>query len=434
MITKALRYLLEKLEAREAKAAAAAARAGESLAPLVTHVVDEPPSTPPPPASCVVVNSSERDLTQIRSLMQEANAEVVVATSENLTNADVAKAANGVIFMGVAEGAEEAARATLAKLGAAHYGGAVQLLGANERVSMEALAEAAARESIRTLPSLVTPVTRNAIEETIKSEGLARTASGAIAVDLGVALRKHWIEFWYQPKIHLPTRRMVGAESLARLRHPTHGALLPGSFLPGAAVSDVAQLGIEALKTCFRDWVAFERAQFNLRLAVNIPIVAIDADEIVRLIDGQNLAKYWPGLVVDVEAKDIRDIKPETRELVKRLKERGVDIAVDNVNADPDALQSLVTLPVSEIKLARSLIHGVSNSASLQSICQLLIDLAHHLRATSVANGVETKPDLESLRGMGCDIVQGQVFAPALPRAQFVNLLMSRPRQGQPAG
>jgi len=198
-------------------------------------------------------------------------------------------------------------------------------------------------------------------------------------------------------------------------------------------VPDLASLGIEALKACFRDWTAFQRAQFNLRLAVNIPIAAIDADQIVRLIDGQQLAQNWPGLVVDIEETDIRVIKPETRDLVMRLKERGIDIAVDNVGTDPEALASIVTLPLSEIKLARSLVHGVSTSQSRQSICRLLIDLAHHLRATTVANGIEVAADLEILRGLGCDVAQGQLLAPALPRAQFISLLMRHPPRVPPA-
>ena len=307
MITKILRYLLNTLEAKETPSPTANTEA-------VGHPTGEPagfadhhpqPSThPPPAASCLVVDSSDRDLTQIRAIMSEAKAAVEVATGESLPGA-ATKTTPGVVFLGVAEGGEDSARTALAKLGLAQYGGAVQLVGANDRVSVEALCEMAAQQSVRTLPSLVSPVTRHALEETVKSEGLGRTANGAIAIDLGVALRKHWIEFWYQPKIHLVKRRLVGAESLARLRHPTHGPLLPSSFLPNAAIADLAQLGTEALKASFRDWVAFDRAQFNLRLAVNIPIVAIDADQIVRLIDGQQLAQSWPGLVVDIEETDI---------------------------------------------------------------------------------------------------------------------------------
>jgi len=425
MIKQILRYLLNTLEAKE-KANASPSPRPPAIEPMEPGPAPRTAGTAPPAASCVVVDPSDRDLSQIRAAMDRARANVVVASAETLPGA-VAETRPGVIFLNVAEGEEEAGRATLARLGSAEYGGAVQLVGANDRVRMDALSEAAAQQSVRTLPSLVSPVTPLAVEETIRSEGLGRTANGEIAIDLGVALRKHWIEFWYQPKIHLAKRRLVGAESLARLRHPTHGPLLPSSFLPNAAVPDLAQLGIEALKASFRDWMAFERAKFNLRLAVNIPIIAIDANQIVRLIDGQQLAQSWPGLVVEVEEKDIRTIKPETRELVTQLKERGVDIAVDNVGADPAALSGLVTLPISEIKLARSLVHGASSSPSRQSICRLLIDLAHHIRATTVANGVEATADLEMLRGLGCDIVQGQLLAPALPRAQFVNLLMRHP-------
>ena len=162
---------------------------------------------------------------------------------------------------------------------------------------------------------------------------------------------------------------------------------------------------------------------------MNIPIDALDADQIIGLIEAQQLAPKWPGLVFDIEEQDVRRIKPDTRDLLDRLRSHGIDIAVDNVGVDPGALASLVTLPVTEIKLARSLVHDLTASQSRQTIARLLIDLAHRLGALAVANGIETAADAKVLQDLGCDLGQGQFFAPALPRAQFVALLTRRPSQ-----
>jgi EAL domain-containing protein (putative c-di-GMP-specific phosphodiesterase class I) len=94
------------------------------------------------------------------------------------------------------------------------------------------------------------------------------TAAGRIALD--EALRNGWIEFWYQPKIDLRKKQLVGVEAFARARHPQDGVLMPSAFLPGATEVDLIALPEQALADTLKAALNFTRIGVNLRPAVNI--------------------------------------------------------------------------------------------------------------------------------------------------------------------
>src|SRR5881227_4494151 len=91
-------------------------------------------------------------------------------------------------------------------------------------------------------------------------------------IEIDEALENGWFEMWYQPKIDLKRKCLAGAEALARIRHPTFGVLLPGTFLPGITEQSVASLTEHALVSTLRNWATFDEAGFNLQLAVNVPV------------------------------------------------------------------------------------------------------------------------------------------------------------------
>ena len=177
MIKQALRYLLDVLEAKDTPAASQgvddldAVRAAPRSNPVA-----------PGPATCFVVDASDADFLQIRAVMDSAQATAVRVSAASLQHA-VSTEAPSIIFVGVPEGGESAARAMLMNLAAAAFGGSVQLVGATPNIVVEPLDPAASSRTLRTLEPLVSPLGRNALEDIVKSEGLARTADGAIAVD-----------------------------------------------------------------------------------------------------------------------------------------------------------------------------------------------------------------------------------------------------------
>ena len=103
-------------------------------------------------------------------------------------------------------------------------------------------------------------------------------------IAIAEALRNHWFEIWYQPKIDLKRKCLAGAEALARIRHPQLGVLLPGSFLPDVDEDSVAELAQHALVATLCDWTMFEEAGFNLHLAINVPVGVLLKLPIAKLV------------------------------------------------------------------------------------------------------------------------------------------------------
>ena len=369
-----------------------------------------------------IVSTGESDRQQITAALESTNASVERLSNAQAITAAAAKARPDVVFMGVAEGGESAMLDLLRKIDPSALGGAVQFVRENARVALEPFDKLAQERGVRSLPSLTSPVTREAIEQTIASEGLARTQAGAIMVDLGLALRNNWVEFWYQPKVDLARRNLVGAESLARIRHPTHGTLLPASFLHAPA-ADLSRLGLEAIRTAMRDWDAFHRLNFNLRLTVNVTVGATSSDRIVMLIETQPCDHGWPGLILDVDEADFVRSKQQTKAIQQALKAHGIVFAIDYVGASGSRAFEFAEVEFVELKIANRLTLGVSTSVAQRAACQSYIDFAHRSRALATAIGLETVPDAKALIELGCDLAQGTVFSPALQRAQFVNLL-----------
>ena len=116
-------------------------------------------------------------------------------------------------------------------------------------------------------------------------------------IAIAEALRNHWFETWYQPKIDLKRKCLAGAEALARIRHPQLGVLLPGSFLPDVDEESVAELAQHALVATLCDWSMFEEAGFNLHLAINVPVSVLFKLPIPALVNEfRPKSERWPGL------------------------------------------------------------------------------------------------------------------------------------------
>src|SRR5262249_26292891 len=125
-------------------------------------------------------------------------------------------------------------------------------------------------------------------------------------VTLADVLRRGWFEQWYQPKIELRTRRLVGAEALVRARQPDGRVLPPGVFLPGAPEADMLALTERVIATALSDWEELAANGIPVTLAVNVPVsalVKLPIADIVRA--GRPKAESWPGLILEVTEDEV---------------------------------------------------------------------------------------------------------------------------------
>jgi EAL domain-containing protein (putative c-di-GMP-specific phosphodiesterase class I) len=254
-------------------------------------------------------------------------------------------------------------------------------------------------------------------------------------VDVDQALREHWLEIWYQPKIDLRRKCLAGAEALARIHHPTLGILLPHSFLPGIDDDCLARLTEHALLTTLYDWTTFDEAGYNLHLAINVPVGSLLRLPVPSLVrEYRPKSDRWPGLVVEVsEDQIVRDIALAS-EIAKQLKVSGVSVAIDDFGGGYSSFASLRELPFAELKIDHTFVKNCASEGTNGAICQTAIDLAHRFGSVAVAEGIEQMADLQALQVMRCDYGQGVLLSPPMPKERFIGLLNSRNnKRPQPA-
>jgi EAL domain-containing protein (putative c-di-GMP-specific phosphodiesterase class I) len=267
----------------------------------------------------------------------------------------------------------------------------------------------------------------NVVEDRQRAPVGSTSAEAPPRIAIAEALRNHWFEIWYQPKIDLKRRCLAGAEALARIRHPQFGVLPPGSFVPDVDEQSIADLAQYALMATLCDWSEFEEAGFNLHLAVNVPAGVLLRLPIQALLDEcRPKSERWPGLTVEItEDQIVRDLA-FAKQISDQLQASGIKLAIDDFGAGYSSFSSMRQLPFAELKVDRSFVLGCATDATNAAICQTAIDLAHRFGSAAVAEGIEAQIDLQALMVMGCDFGQGPLIAPPMPKERFLELLRQR--------
>ena len=322
------------------------------------------------------------------------------------------------------------------KLVSWQYEGAVQIVSGNTLEVLEDVKTLGESYGLKMLPVMRKPVLPESLlsivehevssssmtEETIKPA--APVVKAGEAINLGLALREGWVEVWYQPKYDVATLEMVGAECLSRLRHPEKGIIPPALFLTGATAEDIASLTKTVLRQACRDWSDFDEAGHALRLAVNVPGHQILDVPLVKLIrELSPRSERWPGLVLEItEDEALRDIEA-ARSISTQLKIYNVALSIDDFGMGYSSFARLREIPFKEIKLDRSLVDGCAEDEVKGALCRSVIDLAHSFGAKAVAEGVESKKDLDYLRSIWCDLAQGYLCARPMPKDKLLAIL-----------
>jgi EAL domain-containing protein (putative c-di-GMP-specific phosphodiesterase class I) len=333
-----------------------------------------------------------------------------------------------LVFLNVAPESSEAIETVIA-LGRRSYSGHVQLMGARGSAVMAHVKSIGEQHRLKMLSVLKKPFETSAILKILQELKLGDPPSIAGRIDLEEALNNNWIEFWYQPKIDLRKKQLVGVEAFARARHPTLGVLLPTAFMPGAQDSIVTALAELALTQSLNASRRFTEIGVNLRLAVNIPVPALVKLPLTEIIQTQR-SKFekWPGMIIDIPEEQIVSDLALANEMAKKLQPLDVLLAVDHFGRGCGSLARLKESPFAEFKIDRSFVTdaGPGSDKGNAPICKTIIDLAHNFGSVAVAIGIERACDALALTGMGCDHGQGFLLGQPMPEERFTSLLKQR--------
>jgi EAL domain-containing protein (putative c-di-GMP-specific phosphodiesterase class I) len=238
--------------------------------------------------------------------------------------------------------------------------------------------------------------------------------------DLRRAIEEHELIVHYQPKVVRSQKdwQVRSAEALVRWRHPRLGLLAPGEFLPMAEQSGLI-VGVTdfVLTDAIRQIGHWRTRGLELGAAVNLsPRLVQDLEFPDRL--GLILREFDASaeqLTLEVtEAASLDD--PElVMDIFTRLRVRGVGLSLDDFGIGTSSLTQLYKMPFSEVKIDRMLIGEIPTGRAAATVVRAIIDLAHNLSLSVCAEGVESSPVFEMLDQAGCDALQGEFIAHAMP-------------------
>jgi len=253
--------------------------------------------------------------------------------------------------------------------------------------------------------------------------------------ELRRAFETEQLHLAYQPLVDADGRT-VAAEALLRWHHPERGEISPERFIPVAEASGlIIALGRWVLdRVCA--WLAELDADSRVhlgRVAVNVSAREFHHPDFVKrveqILDTHGVDGHW--LTFEVTENVLIDRLGATGRRMKRLKARGIRFDVDDFGTGYSALTYLQHLPVDGIKIDRGFIRGVTAETGTAAIVDAILALAGRLSLDVVAEGVETRGQLEFLTAKGCRVFQGFLWSAALPPATLLAHL-DRPQEGPP--
>ena len=312
-------------------------------------------------------------------------------------------------------------------LGGDGYRGQVQLMSGRGSAVLAHVKSIGEQQRLQMLPVLRKPFETSAISKLLQDLKLGQPPAVAGRIDLEEALARDWIEFWYQPKIDLRKKQLIGAEAFARARHPLHGVLMPGAFMPGAKDADLLTLSERALTKSLKAAINFAKLGVHLRMAVNVPVnalVKLPVADIVQSYIPQ--FEKWPGLIIDVTEEQIVTDLALANDITQKLHHLDVKLAIDDFGRGYSSLVRLKHLPFAELKLDRAFVTDCGTDKVNAPLCKTVIDLAHNFGSVAVAIGIEKASDALALVSMGCDYGQGFLLGQPMPEDRFSSLLRQR--------
>ncbi len=241
------------------------------------------------------------------------------------------------------------------------------------------------------------------------------------------ALERDELDLYYQPQISLNTGEIIGLEALLRWKHPQMGMISPGVFIPLAEQNGlINSIGDWVLKTASRQGRVWQdKGLPPLRIAVNLSILQFNNPNMVRNLKNILNETGLNPQSLELEITENIAIEEEryTRDVLHKLKKLGVSISIDDFGTAYSSLGRLKTLPIDRIKIDMQFVQAIENSEKDQAIVQVIINLAKSLGLGVLAEGVETKDQLEFLHQKKCDDVQGYYYYRPMPVDEIEALL-----------
>jgi len=273
-----------------------------------------------------------------------------------------------------------------------------------------------AKEKGKNQFQLCTLIIKNSLMEEVK-----------LTNSLYCALERNELELYYQPQVNIISGEIIGLEALIRWHNTTLGLVNPGDFIHIAEKTGlILPIGEWVIRSaCIQNKAWQDAGILNVPIAVNLSVNQFENTKIVQEIT--KILKQTDLNPKNLELEITENIimkEPEyIIESLKQLKELGVTIAIDDFGTEYSSLNYIKQLPVDKIKIAMSFIRGININHKDEAIIKVIIVLAKNLGLKVIAEGVETKEQLDFLREQMCDEIQGYYYYKPMPASQIEELI-----------
>ncbi len=246
--------------------------------------------------------------------------------------------------------------------------------------------------------------------------------------ELHHALEENQLQTFYQPVVALSNEQVVGVEALLRWQHPRHGLITPSRFIEIAEYSGlIIAIGEWVLRQSCLQAVSWKKELgIKVYVSVNLSLRQVRSNKLIRsLKDILQETEMDPGdLRLEITESTFIDNMDETIKVLEELRAMGIPLAIDDFGTGYSSLAHLKRLPFATLKIDKSFVQDVTNDEDDAAIVGAIIAMSHHLHLTTIAEGVETKEQLEFLKKKGCDMAQGFFYGKPLIASECSALLI----------
>jgi diguanylate cyclase (GGDEF)-like protein/PAS domain S-box-containing protein len=240
------------------------------------------------------------------------------------------------------------------------------------------------------------------------------------------AIEQGELTLHYQPKVDIATGRIVGAEALVRWHQPERGMVSPNEFIPVAEESGlVTHLSAWVLDNVLSQARAWHDAQLPaVKIAVNLSARDFApglAERVKELLARHAMPAHW--LELEITEGTLTHSSEQVIAMMDALVAQGVTLALDDFGTGYSSLAYLKRFPIKTLKIDKSFVTGIPYDDSDCAIAGAIVDMAQRLGHRVIAEGVETVEQLDFLKGLGCQEIQGHHFSPAVPANEFAAML-----------
>lgn len=249
-----------------------------------------------------------------------------------------------------------------------------------------------------------------------------------LTTDLRNAIARDQFVLDYQPQIALETGRIAGFEALLRWHHPTRGVISPAEFIPLAEetglIVSIGEWVIDTAAAQAAEWLAMFSGSAP-SVNVNISARQLAHGDFAGTVSSAVRRHSLPPELLLLELVETTLITDDasTKALLRRLRGLGVRLAIDDFGSAYSSLAYLLHLPISNVKIDRSFVIDLDREGDAFAIVEAVIHLAHRLKISVTAEGIETPTQVLQLAELGCDFGQGYYFSPGVSAADATRLL-----------